>query len=1455
MAGGTSLVVPIVLWGKTPLTHCISCVYLSPDQRTLVTGCYDGQICLWTVSPETLKMTPRCLLVGHTAPVLCLAHASIIADNAFFVSSSENGEMSTWDIVDGKCKEITKSIYIHTNIQAYHMVGTEDIRLFCNGYYAEVVIMNPFTLEIIFSLSSRVNPDWISALYVLKPHTCKDDVVLGLTTTGTVKVWTLEQRDYGPTDAPVYENESKQIRCLNALTMACCSQHQRTVLIVCSKCWQIYDAGDFSALCTVYAPRGERWLGGEFLAPDRVLIWTDDGKGYLYKLPANSIVENKNFHKQSEDGDEPYLYSILSVTSNTHLYCSPAIRFYESLQHGKILIRGDSEGAVNIWKIPELSPAQLSFIKENDSHKKLSGLSPFVSTSLSKAWETMKPHPVGILNQLDCENVPNIKLTASIYLAGQSRLVIGRQDGSIVIIPATQTVMLQLLHGNHQHYKDWPPHQILMGHNGRVNCLLYPHHIHSRYDKSHLLSGGVDFAICLWDLYAGTLLHRFCVHAGEITQLLVPPNTCANPRILKCICSVASDHSVTLLSLSERKCIVLASRHLFPVVTIKWRPLDDFMIVGCSDATVYVWQMETGHLDRVLHGISGEQVLYACDENTTISSSVDSGLANPAVHFFRGIRHRNISAIKHATQRGIHQLQQLHHSTHADGIDNSKTRAYPLMVQGLRTNPNDPECHILCFDIEALVVQLLSEEYGLMSPKTMEAQGLINATEYQKTAALTQSVSSDAHKKIAGILPKRKDGSENILSKLQSVIDGFDSSKSTDKGLNLSGVVCRKVCGANLTMEIAQLLMSLLYAWGLDFEIDKICENKLGLLRPMIPVSFGVISKGGFMSLLLPTWQSNIDLEDSFVKTGKSPLMDLPPEMVHLELLTRLFTAKTHWEISTTVTSQHLLAIVAIANTLMSMSAPCFLESAFSRQLSVKSRSEEGNGEPSSSQNVFIKQGWAELKTLHCKSLPEKIANHGSKSYKRIQIEMLAHRWQHHCLEVRTAAQELLLAELERIGPKGRKTLVEFWVQYLPVSSSNSNIKSTTISSNNLTTLNTNENVESAANIQDEDDDEEEDLCLRKPSSISELRRKQTTAVILMGVVGAEFGQEVSASDNVSTSSRQSSGSSLRRKSSIVEGFGIGNNNLSRLTSLALTQLLLTPSSTKLPTHMALRRAAVDLIGRGFAVWEPYFDVSKVLLGILELCCDSDRLVPSMSYGLPLTPAADSYRTARHALISIANVRPAVFITTIAREVARYNSMQQNTQAMNTALNNSVLHRAKPEILSIVEHLIEKMHVEMTELLVEVMDIILHCIDPTQLKVRPLSEVSPAISKFSQVSHCSTSRRIAVGTKNGHIALYELRSSKCQTINAHAAAISACAFSPDGKFLVSYSAVENKLSFWQTSTGMFGLGNSQTKCTKSYSTQIQDASRSSQLRQIKLHWASNRSVRFLSDGLETTFVI
>ncbi|XP_016841803.1 WD repeat-containing protein 7 isoform X15 [Nasonia vitripennis] len=1413
MTAGTSLVVPVVLWGRIAPTHCISCIYLSRDQKTLVTGCYDGQICLWQVDPETLKMTPRCLLVGHTAPIMCLSRASVIMEQNYIVSSSESGEMCTWDLVDGKCRETVKLNNIHTQMLPYVSAGGEDVRLFCSGYYPEVLVMDPFSLEVLFTLSSRVNPDWISALHILRPAKRKgrfyvhtNDVVLALTTTGTVKVWTLLGHENRNSE-PLYEHESKQIRCLNALAMTCCPYNQRTVLIVCSKYWQIYDAGDFSVLCSVTAPRGERWMAGDFLAADRVILWSDEGHGYLYKLPAkvitqlesklkgkalsSSVADNKNFHSASVENDQPYLYCTLTQPGDKPLSCPPAMRLVTAQQGNKtqkFLLRGDSEGVVMLWTVPDITGQQMNQINQHDSTPPM--LPPTLKTSITAAWEAMKPSPVGILDQLDCGDGHGIKLTASIYLPQQSRLVVGREDGSIIIVPATQTVMLQLLHGNHQQFDDWPPHQVLLGHSGRVNCLLYPHGAASRYDKTHLVSGSVDFAVCLWDLYAGTLIHRFCVHAGEITQLLVPPDNCS-PRIQKCVCSVASDHSVTLLSLAERKCVVLASRHLFPVVTIKWRPYDDFMIVGCSDGAVYVWQMETGHLDRVLHGIIAEEVLYACDENTMVTTGSSSGggelgLANPAVHFFRGLRHRNLSAIRHATQRGLHQLQQLHGGHGNDHGNQIRAKGAPLTIQGFRSNPKDPESHILFFDIEGLIG------------------------------------------------------------------DGWNND-STRNSLKRNGAFNEP----NSTMEIAQLLLSLLHAWGMDPDLDRVCEGKLGLLRPMVPVSFGVLSKGGYMSFLLPTWQTH--LEHCIGEPATQLEQRLPVELVRQERLTRAFTSRAHWELSTTLTSNHLLAVVALSNTLMSMNNATFVpEQERNRKMHRPgnrpvnwNKAEEENEEMYTVQQAQIKQGWSLLATLHCVLLPDKVAAQGgSKTFKKPQVEMMARRWQHQCLEIREAAQALLLAELGRMGPKGRKALVDNWAPYLPMYSTQE-----PIAPQNQNQSPPPGSPPPNSEHPDVEDDEEEELAeelsvSRKPSSVAELKRKQTTAVVLLGVIGAEFGQDV-------TTNNQKRDNDQRRKSSVVEGFGIGNNNLSRLTSIALTHLLYAPNSQKLPLHTALRRAAIDLIGRGFTVWEPYLDVSRVLLSLLEMCCDADKLVPSMTYGLPLTPAADSCRTARHALTLIATARPAAFITTMAREVARYNTLQQNAQTLNINLGASVLARAKPEILRIVEQLIDKMQSEMSDLLVEVMDIILHCLDPGHLKTKPLNEVFPAVCRFNQVSHYPPTRRIAVGSRTGHIALYELRGTvKCQSIIAHQAPVTALAFSPEGKYLVSYSCSENKLCFWQQiSSGMFGLGNSQIRCIKSYSTApINDVARLNPMRLARLIWINNRTVTLmLADSSETRF--
>ena len=43
----SSSVVPVVLWGSTPPSHCISCIITTYDQKTIVTGSTDGQLGIW----------------------------------------------------------------------------------------------------------------------------------------------------------------------------------------------------------------------------------------------------------------------------------------------------------------------------------------------------------------------------------------------------------------------------------------------------------------------------------------------------------------------------------------------------------------------------------------------------------------------------------------------------------------------------------------------------------------------------------------------------------------------------------------------------------------------------------------------------------------------------------------------------------------------------------------------------------------------------------------------------------------------------------------------------------------------------------------------------------------------------------------------------------------------------------------------------------------------------------------------------------------------------------------------------------------------------------------------------------------------------------------------------------------------------------------------------------------
>lgn len=1055
------LVLPVALWGSNAPTHRISCVHMMNNEKNLITGSQDGQICIWDVEQDPLlSITPRCMIFGHSASVLCIADGDFKNKNTV-VTSSDNGEMCLWNVEDGQCLETKKTQYTHTFMQSFK-ISAKDCRLFCVGHYAEILVIDPITFSILFRLSSKDQPDWITSIHILQPPQLSNIVIIGLSISGIVRIWTITDEVSKSLD-PIYDNDRKALSCLKSVQIISNPESMRLILIVCPLQWQIYDATDFDKLCTVEAASDSHWTGGNFITRDQVLVWSDKGEGYLYQVTTKRGTELKQ-------SSVTKLKAKLSCNTDMRFLYPPKMCLCSNAS-GKLLIRGDHTGSITIWSLMASNPIQDHVVE----------LSPKFQQSLDNVWK-----------QAHADNKPDeLKVTSSVYMAAIGRLACAREDGSILVTTVTHLALMRLQDKAMTDLEDKEnkptSHKTYCGHTGRINCLLYPNSTNPRYDERHLISGGVDFGICLWDIPAGTLLHKFSVHAGEVTQFLVPPNECSG-RLQTSVCCVASDHSVSILNLNERKCTLLASRHIYPVTVIKWRPTDDSMVVGCIDGSAYIWHLETGHLLKVLQGLAAEETLASCDESVVAKEEH----TNPAIELFKGLKHGNLVAIKNAAAKGLNQLAAQHAQAKVDLA--ASYRSHPLTIQNLKANARDYNSYVIFFDIESVIAYLLYEP--------------------------------------------------------------------------------------NLVVETVSIFLSILQAWGLEEEAKKICANNPELLRNFKPACIGLLSKSCYMSILLPSYVRKLD----------------------------------------------------------------------------------------------------------------------------------------------------------------------------------------------------------------------------------------------PGVRRAKFFHK--------------------------------NFSLARLTGQCLSHLLFVPSSPNLPLYTSLRYTAVGLIGRGFTFWEPYLDVAKVLLGLLDLSCEPEqKSVINTSKSAPAL-ISTSRQAAKDAISAIALARPSVFITTLAREIAKYNSKQSNATSRTTNYGQQVqpiLVKAKSEILRSEGLIIDTMPLEVANLMVETMDITLHCIDHSLLENRGLGEAFPAITRFYMVSYCSSSRRIAVGTVTGNLAMYELRAqSKPQIVAAHKSAVSACSFSPDGKYLASYSAGDNKLCFWLTATGLFGLGNARTRCVGSIDTPPVSAdlikSPSDLLRVARLIWVAGKVV-------------
>ncbi|KAF9207213.1 hypothetical protein BGZ49_000937 [Haplosporangium sp. Z 27] len=107
---------------------------------------------------------------------------------------------------------------------------------------------------------------------------------------------------------------------------------------------------------------------------------------------------------------------------------------------------------------------------------------------------------------------------------------------------------------------------------------------------------------------SGTEVACFNNHSRPVAHFLQVPEG-VNPRIRKSVISIAEDQSVAIISIEEMNCIYLFGGYGHELLSIQWRPPEDYIVLWHADGSAFVWQMQTGHLDRIVKGESAREIM------------------------------------------------------------------------------------------------------------------------------------------------------------------------------------------------------------------------------------------------------------------------------------------------------------------------------------------------------------------------------------------------------------------------------------------------------------------------------------------------------------------------------------------------------------------------------------------------------------------------------------------------------------------------------------------------------------------------------------------------------------------------------------------------------------------------------------------------------------------------------
>ncbi|KAF8260917.1 hypothetical protein EI94DRAFT_1747183 [Lactarius quietus] len=281
-------------------------------------------------------------------------------------------------------------------------------------------------------------------------------------------------------------------------------------------------------------------------------------------------------------------------------------------------------------------------------------------------------------------------------------------------------------------------------------------------------------------------------------------------------------------------------------------------------------------------------------------------------------------------------------------------------------------------------------------------------------------------------------------------------------------------------------------------------------------------------------------------------------------------------------------------------------------------------------------------------------------------------------------------------------------------------------------------------------------------------------------------------------------------------------------------------------SDVSCKALAIDLCSRGFAVWQHYIDAMEMLRSLFNLATSSKKeSITAQNIG----------PQARQAVLQVVTNHTGIFMTTLSLDILHPQSLEHRKSVLQLV---AFLTRKKP--LVIYPHL------------PKLVEAVVKSLDPNSTSNRDAvldsaTEILGHVVKtFPTIDFHMASQRLAVGTSEGAIVMYDLKTAtRLYVLESHKQALAACSFSPDGRRLVTTSLQEGTVLVWKVGSGLTSFfypgapprqGHGGSEPFKSLNFNIGDAavmSLEETFEQVHFEWTAERSVQLKIRDVTLTF--